>query len=229
MARPNQRLQRAFPRAAFPSPIFLHPGGRGRILTAPLSTFTRISLTDALFEWALAERSKWERFNPALAHRIAQGQALDRADKRSAVDAFAKIAQRAPEVPFFSGLDAAWYETSFPIATLGDVRLHLSWAVHYWSRRNVARPWPLTVSEFARRDDLPPEFNPDGHPHPLQGSRPIYVATNERGPWHIAEGSHRTHTIWTAHKQGHAEFQGSVRAIVGVHRNMSQWGSFVPD
>lgn len=194
-----------------------------------MSTFTRISVTDALFEWALAEIGKWERFSPDLACRIGASQAPNRTDKRSAIDAFAQVRQRAPEVSFFTGLDAAWYETSFPIAELATFRLHWSWAVCHWRSLNVARPWPLTVSEFAGRDDLPPEFNSDGDPHPLHRPRPIYVATNERGPWHIAEGSHRTHTIWKRHLSGDPEFQGSLPAIVGIHRNMSAWGNFVPD
>jgi hypothetical protein len=48
------------------------------------------------------------------------------------------------------------------------------------------------------------------------------------GPWHIAEGSHRSHALWQAYKAGQGDYQDAFRVIVGVHSKMHTWPSFVP-
>jgi hypothetical protein len=189
----------------------------------------RISVDDMLLEWALAEKHEWANPPAELCRKIDAGEVLDASDVEAAIRLFAQIERRGPEVTFFRGLGADWYPTEFPVADLGDVRLHRHWAQNYWEKiPGSAKPYPRTVAEFARRSDAPKSFDPDGKPDPLKGLRPIFVATSLGGPWHIAEGSHRSHALWKGHESGHEDYRGTFRAILGVHPRMNGWWNFLP-
>jgi hypothetical protein len=182
-----------------------------------------------LLEWALAERHEWANPPAELCRKVDVGETLDASEVQTAIRLFAKVDRRGPEVPFFRGLGANWHATEFPIASLGSVLLHKHWALNHWEKiPGSAKPHPRTVAEFSRRSDLPMSFDANGKPDPLKGHRPIYVSTSYNGPWHIAEGSHRSHALWQAHKAGHADYQNAFRVILGVHSKMDGWPSFAP-
>jgi hypothetical protein len=188
-----------------------------------------MSVDGMLLEWALAERHEWRDPHATLVRKIDAGEALDATDRESAIGLFERVSRRAPEVPWFRRRGAEWYGTDFPIADLGDVVLHKHWAEHHWTpRTEAARPYPRTVADFARRADLPADFDRDGLPDPLGNRRPILVGTTLDGPWHVAEGSHRLHTAWRAHERGDPRYQSTFPVIIGVHPRMNEWPSWTP-
>jgi hypothetical protein len=159
-----------------------------------LSQSNGISVENMLLEWALAERHEWTHPPAELCRKIDAGEVLDPSEQEMAIGLFAEVERRGPEVAFFRRLGADWFATEFPVAALGNVRLHRHWALNHWALTpGSAEPYPRTVAEFARRSDVPRSFDPDGRRELLKGYRPVCVATSRDGPWHIAEGSHRSH------------------------------------
>ena len=75
--------------------------------------------------------------------------------------------------------------------------------------------------------DVPKSFDPDGMREPLKGYRPVCAAMSRDGPWHIAEGSHRSHALWKGHVSGRADCQDTFRVILGVHPMMRTWWNFL--
>jgi hypothetical protein len=192
-----------------------------------LDRLTPISVDEMLLEWALAERHEWRDPPAALVRKADAGEPLGTTEREAAIDLFARVTRRGPEVTFFRGQGAEWFRTDFPIAHLGDVVLHKHMAVCHWDLTpGSARPYPRTVADLARRSDVPSAFDGDGKPDPRGNRRPILVATTLDGSWHIAEGSHRMHTAWSTHERRDPGYQGTLRVIVGVHPRMHEWPSF---
>ena len=192
-----------------------------------LARLAPITVDDMLLEWAVAERHEWQGPPAALVRNIDAGEALDATEKEAAIDLFARVIRRGPDVKFFRSQGAEWFRADFPIADVGDVVLHRHWAENYWAQQaGAARPYPRTVADSERRADMPADFDREGMPDPLGNRRPILVATTLDGPWHIAEGSHRLDTACRAHESGDARYQRTLPVIVGVHASMGGWPSF---
>lgn len=175
--------------------------------------------------WALAEPNEWAKDRPGELCRKAEAGAGLTADEEAEAMRWLLMGRRGRETAVPRALPARWYEADFPVAELREVVLHRHWAINYW--RDHALPPSRTVAEVAERIDTPEEFRGDKTPDPLRTQRPIFLAMDRDGPWHVAEGSHRAVAIWRAHRRGDVRYQETCRVILGVHPQMDTWGDFV--
>jgi hypothetical protein len=186
-----------------------------------------ISLETMLLAWALAEPNEWGQGYPEGLRGKAEGGASLTTEEEAAAIRWLLAGRRGHETRVLRGLPAQWYHADLPVAELRETVLHQHWAVNYWREHGPAAKAPRTVAEIAEHPDTPESFRGDRTPDPLRTQRPIFLATDPRGPWRIAEGNHRAVAIWRAHRRGDDRYQATCRVILGVHPQMNTWGDFV--
>jgi len=189
-----------------------------------------ITVDDVLFDWALAEAHRWQKTAPDLHARVcAAGDAAAPDDRRGAIVAFAKLENRGYEVDWFR--DPAngfqWFAADFKASALGDVVLHKHWGQNFSRDNGWQLPHPRTVRAFATHPDARREFDRSGEKLGDARGRPIYMAFDLAGPWHVIEGSHRTDAMWRAHANGEPAYQNTVPVLLGLSPRVDTWGSFI--
>jgi hypothetical protein len=193
----------------------------------PAINLTPTTLDRAYLAWGCAEAaSPWriernEEFPTDLVERIEQRRMT--ADDEREVIARTRGGRRGRETESFQRFDMTWYEADFPIAELGDAVLHPHWAFRIWRTDP-----PRTVRTFLARPDRPSEFELGRAPDPARDHPLIFLAVHMDATPRIAEGNHRAVAMWHFHLHRDARYQGTCRVILGVHREIDQWGDYAP-